>query len=558
MPQHSQDLLRAARSGKIWGGFGGRRPGEEDEGDARDGEERENGEKEKEKKSEDKVEGFSVRTWKLVPKHAEGPEIEYLAKRRKGLRGNAIKPTTGPTLTKMTVRKTDESGNSFIEHVVVPEGVKIEGEVIASTVVTDPSTVGVSDAAAPVKRRPPPPKRKPKGPGRGRKKKVLAPTSAPVEGAPAETPATSDGTPVSEGVKKEGTLTPAVGETEDVEMGEGSQASDEEGSEDDGEEEGEIVESPTPCGEQPTAMEDVQASISTLPPPPPGLPPKPTFNSFADAPAPVLVPAPARAASAGSPLKNEISSAPGYSPTVSLHNDEAEAEGDLDDAPPTTTAITTTEAAATEAPALPPQGELQHHAEILPNSGTVISGVAELAGRTISEAVDTPSAGSDMLLDSASDVTGQILESDTLPTVALTSEPAEPAPAKPAETKTEIPEAEAGASVPVAEEPKIASEAGDAFEDLLGGLEDNLEQQSKLLSRENSAAQPASKSASVEPSAPAEVEESEPATKAEAGEVGIEKIDITEAKVEDVSAEAVTEKSGEKEKVVTPVAVEEK
>ncbi|OBT50345.1 hypothetical protein VE04_08190, partial [Pseudogymnoascus sp. 24MN13] len=132
MPQHSQDLLRAARSGRI---YQKRLLVEEEdvEADALLVEKAE-------KKEEAKEEGFVVRTWKLVPKHLEGPEIEYLAKRRKGLRGAPVKGVT--TLTKMTLRRTDEAGNTYVEDVVVPEGHVVEGEVIATTVILDPATAG--------------------------------------------------------------------------------------------------------------------------------------------------------------------------------------------------------------------------------------------------------------------------------------------------------------------------------------------------------------------------------------------------------------------------------
>lgn len=191
-----------------------------------------------EKKEEAKEEGFVVRTWKLVPKHLEGPEIEYLAKRRKGLRGAPVKGVA--TMTKMTLRRTDEAGNTYVEDVVVPEGHVVEGEVIATTVILDPATAGVPAAGIPtpqpVKRRPPPPKRRAKGPGRGRRKKLpLLPRSAPaavgaaqVDGAAPEAPKQEPAVDAN-GVKIEPSVTPAPG-NEDTEMGDGSMApSDDEG-----------------------------------------------------------------------------------------------------------------------------------------------------------------------------------------------------------------------------------------------------------------------------------------------------------------------------------------
>ncbi|KFY92611.1 hypothetical protein V500_04136 [Pseudogymnoascus sp. VKM F-4518 (FW-2643)] len=230
MPQHSQDLLRAARSGRI---YQKRMLVEEEdiEADALLAEKAE-------KKEEAKEEGFVVRTWKLVPKHLEGPEIEYLAKRRKGLRGAPVKGVA--TMTKMTLRRTDEAGNTYVEDVVVPEGHVVEGEVIATTVILDSATAGAPAAGIPapqpVKRRPPPPKRRAKGPGRGRRKKLpLPPRSAPatlgaaqVDGAAPEAPKQEPAVDAN-GVKIEPSVTPAPG-NEDTEMGDGSMApSDDEG-----------------------------------------------------------------------------------------------------------------------------------------------------------------------------------------------------------------------------------------------------------------------------------------------------------------------------------------
>ncbi|ELR06222.1 hypothetical protein GMDG_07877 [Pseudogymnoascus destructans 20631-21] len=235
MPQHSQDLLRAARSGRI---YQKRMLVEEEdiEADALLVEKAE-------KKEEVKKEGFVVRTWKLVPKHLMGPEIEYLAKRRKGLRGAPVKGVA--TLTKMTLRRTDEAGNTYVEDVVVPEGHVVEGEVIATTVILDPAaagapTIGVAPPQ-PVKRRPPPPKRRAKGPGRGRRKKLpLPPRSAPatvgaaqVHGQAAEAPKQEPAVDAN-GVKIEPSATPAAG-NEDTDMGDGSMAQ----SDDEGEGEGE-------------------------------------------------------------------------------------------------------------------------------------------------------------------------------------------------------------------------------------------------------------------------------------------------------------------------------
>ena len=194
LPQHSQDLLRVARSGRL---YVRRPPVEEEEVDA----EAALGDKPEKKEEDPKEKGFSVKTWKLVPKHQEGPEIEFLAKRRKGLTGTAVKAAvaTGPTITKARVRRTDAAGNTYVEDVVVAEGQALEGELISQTVVADPKPAvdGITTQPTPPRRRPPPPKRKAKGPGRGRKRKLpLAPTSVPGEIGGVKVEAENDGSGV--------------------------------------------------------------------------------------------------------------------------------------------------------------------------------------------------------------------------------------------------------------------------------------------------------------------------------------------------------------------------
>ncbi|PVH81901.1 hypothetical protein DL98DRAFT_362908, partial [Cadophora sp. DSE1049] len=98
LPQHSQDLLRAARSGKIY-----KRPAPADEEEADP--EAIVGDK-PEKKDEDlKEKGFTAKSWKQVPRHLEGADVVYLAKRRKGLVTASSKPLPVPTVTKATVKR---------------------------------------------------------------------------------------------------------------------------------------------------------------------------------------------------------------------------------------------------------------------------------------------------------------------------------------------------------------------------------------------------------------------------------------------------------------------
>ncbi|RFU24530.1 hypothetical protein B7463_g11805, partial [Scytalidium lignicola] len=161
LPKHSQELLKAARSLKV-----SKRPAPE---------------------TSNPKEVFSARAWKQIPRHLEGPCEEFLAKRRKGLitiTSKQANSSSGTTWNKATVRRTDAAGNMYVQDVVFAEGEQVEGEVIAQSVIQDAAGVGAGTTplsaakSAPPRRRHPPPKRKAKGPGRGRKKK-LVPTSAP-------------------------------------------------------------------------------------------------------------------------------------------------------------------------------------------------------------------------------------------------------------------------------------------------------------------------------------------------------------------------------------------
>lgn len=295
-----------------------------------------------EKKEEAKEEGFVVRTWKLVPKHLEGPEIEYLAKRRKGLRGAPVKGVA--TLTKMTLRRTDEAGNTYVEDVVVPEGHVVEGEVIATTVILDPAAAGAPVAGVappqPVKRRPPPPKRRAKGPGRGRRKKLpLPPRSAPatvgaaqIDGQAAEAPKQEPAVDAN-GVKIESSVTPAAG-NEDTEMGDGSMAQSDDEGEGEGDDRSEGSDDEDQDGEGEGSQthdqdDDNRMVLDNLPPEPKVQAPKPAisgdfpvetphgeFGGHAGGQGPTT---------SGSPLKHAFTPQ-SYSPTLS-------AEGGAENAP---------------------------------------------------------------------------------------------------------------------------------------------------------------------------------------------------------------------------------
>jgi len=172
LPAHSQELLRAARSGRLY-----KRPAptEEDEADAEVDVVK--GEK---KDWEVPNDGYMVKVWKQVPRNAESHTTSHLAKRHKNtvtLASRAVAPQlTGPTVIRATVRRIDAAGNPYEQTVTLSEGQQVDGEIISTTVVPAPAAAQAElplQQAAPVRRRPPPPKRKAKGPGRGRKKGKL-------------------------------------------------------------------------------------------------------------------------------------------------------------------------------------------------------------------------------------------------------------------------------------------------------------------------------------------------------------------------------------------------
>jgi hypothetical protein len=191
LPEHSQQLLRAARAGRL---LKPPAPPEED---------RENMDEEEEVHKEVQH-GFTVKKWVKVARHLEEPEPEYLAKRRKGLPSQyaVVNGATQPTpLRETKVRKLDSEGNVSVYKVLVPEGQTVQGEVLATEAVpleTAPVVPGtvvegvgivnadgivvVNDIAhqTPPRRGPPRPKKKVKkgGPGRGKKKVVFAEGSA--------------------------------------------------------------------------------------------------------------------------------------------------------------------------------------------------------------------------------------------------------------------------------------------------------------------------------------------------------------------------------------------
>jgi hypothetical protein len=285
LPQHSQDLLRAARSGRIY-----KRPAppEEEEIDV----DAVLGDKPEKKDEDPKNTGFTARAWKLIPRHMEGPDIEYLAKRRKGVVTAAQKSTgaAAPVLTKATVKRMDAAGNEYLQDVVVPQGQPVDGEVISQRVIHDPNAAALGDGSlVPSRRKVPPPRKKSKGIGKGKRKKANPPAAIPLangvpqgtEGAGAamdqsvslqyQSPGAA--TKFTKGIKIENENSVAP---EDTEMADGSMAAsdDEEG------EDGEEVEE----GDDDDDDKGTPVDQSTSPKPPQQLPPAPDNISTEDAP----------------------------------------------------------------------------------------------------------------------------------------------------------------------------------------------------------------------------------------------------------------------------------
>ncbi|KAI1771623.1 hypothetical protein F4818DRAFT_197071 [Hypoxylon cercidicola] len=250
LPTHTQELLRAARSGRLY-----KRPppAEEEEVDA----DAAATEKPDKKEEDPATKGFQVKIWKQVARNAEGPTISHLAKRRKGLITLSSNlpsgASTGPAIMKATVRRIDAAGNPYTQEITLNEGQPVDGEIISTTVVPAPNVAANADASAaatPVRRRPPPPKRKPKGPGRGRKKKLPLPASTRPDVSSTGADVASDGTkPSGPGISDAKPGDQSESKNQDSEM-----ADDDDG--DDGEDDGEEGEDGDEGDEEDSEMPD--------------------------------------------------------------------------------------------------------------------------------------------------------------------------------------------------------------------------------------------------------------------------------------------------------------
>lgn len=248
LPPHSQELLHAARSGRLY-----KRPApiEEDEADP----EAILPEKADKKEDDASSKGFSIKVWKQIPRNVEGAAVSHLAKRRKNTVTIASRTVDdrvpGPTVTRATVRRVDAAGNPYTEEVTLAEGQPLVGEIISTRVEVAPGPGGdsLSQIPQPPKRRPPPPKRKSKaGPGRGKKKMRGAPplsaaqpvkVAPPADGSAAVVPKSegadynvrsnqplmaSNSTNIQQGVKQE----PDDATNQDSEMADGDDDDDDE------------------------------------------------------------------------------------------------------------------------------------------------------------------------------------------------------------------------------------------------------------------------------------------------------------------------------------------
>ncbi|QDS68198.1 hypothetical protein FKW77_010540 [Venturia effusa] len=290
LPEVSQQLLRAARAGRLYRPL--TPPNDDDEKD--------NPPEEDEVK--EVQQGFVAKKWSVVPRHLEEPEPEHLAKRRKGLPAPwsgeplpSIAPQTAFRKTK--VRKLDSEGNAHIYEVLAPEGQKIEGEVIEEDetlksapietavvpgtvvegvgIVNAEGLVVATDLLQPnLTRKPPlPPRRKPKrGPGRGKKRVKIAGASVGGLGTSSNS-LNMAGTTAADAASSGSAVPSNQGDTPmlDAQDGEEDESGlDGEDGDEDGREEGELSPTPEPDGEETRPLDvnpptsEPPAIISTL------------------------------------------------------------------------------------------------------------------------------------------------------------------------------------------------------------------------------------------------------------------------------------------------------
>lgn len=321
---HNQELLRLARSGKLYK----KRPlPEEDDADA-DGVPGDKQDKKDSTASEGY--GFKVKKWVRLERSAEDAGINHLAPRQKNTITRPSKQlgtqVTGPMVTKATVKRLDAAGNPYTQEVIVPDGQRVDGEIISTSVVPAPEATGeaVLPIATPARRKPPiPQKKKGRGRGRGGRGRGRLPLATPTRPVPQQDGSTevkpeNIGPDVSMRLLKSGRvcLTTSQGvkiESEDasrasgdIEMNESSALDDDDGDEGSGDDdEGDGDESGTPAAEgEDQEMKDAPAYA---PSEPVADAPPATASAEAAQPGANLVPPPLVTDPVqleGSPLKN--------------------------------------------------------------------------------------------------------------------------------------------------------------------------------------------------------------------------------------------------------------
>ncbi|KAH8721880.1 hypothetical protein BGZ61DRAFT_447584 [Ilyonectria robusta] len=504
LPTHSQELLLAARSGRLY-----KRPApvEEEEADPEA-----IPEKPEKKEEDDSAKGYSIKLWKQIPRNVEAPAVSHLAKRRKNTVTIASKTIEDkPTVTRVTVRKVD---------VAAPQNAR---------------------------KRPNPPKRKSRaGPGRGKKRGRIPllgagqPVAAavPINGAAA--PAAVKPEPTGDnGIKQES----EDNANHDSEMADGDDDDDdndddegEDGNEnEDGDEGAETPAESTQHGStngdgdkaQDHEMADAVPAVETSSFDPPDVemggnevpsepqaPPNPL--SLAPPPPPLNL-TPSMSKLEGSPLKNVIMPSPTTEvpPDVSLDNTfttEPVVENvKAPEATPIVEPVTTEppSAAAEEAPettpdAIAPKDESPKEDTLLPPPHEQVGNIAttptaEDSGSTVADSAEIPieevETGEEAILENPpleqDDITmteDAIKQEDSAPASIAMSEPAELPPVEPeavedimetdvlAEAPAEPTPEEAKPASPLKEETPVVADAAEE-PDLLGGLLGELDRQ---------------------------------------------------------------------------------
>ncbi|KAL6404985.1 hypothetical protein AUP68_11824 [Ilyonectria robusta] len=483
LPTHSQELLLAARSGRLY-----KRPApvEEEEADPEA-----IPEKPEKKEEDDSAKGYSIKLWKQIPRNVEAPAVSHLAKRRKNTVTIASKTIEDkPTVTRVTVRKVDAAGNPYTEEVVLGEGRQVEGEIISTRIEAAPALIAQAPVAAPqnARKRPNPPKRKSRaGPGRGKKRGRIPLLGA---GQPVAAAAPINGAAAPAAVKPEPT-----GDNHGSTNGDGDKAQDHE------------MADAVPAVETSSFdPPDVEMGGNEIPSEPQA-PPNPL--SLAPPPPPLNL-TPSMSKLEGSPLKNVIMPSPTTEvpPDVSLDNTfttEPVVENvKAPEATPIVEPVTTEppSAAAEEAPettpdAIAPKDESPKEDTLLPPPHEQVGNIAttptaEDSGSTVADSAEIPieevETGEEATLENPpleqDDITmteDAIKQEDSAPASIAMSEPAELPPVEPeavedimetdvlAEAPAEPTPEEAKPASPLKEETPVVADAAEE-PDLLGGL----------------------------------------------------------------------------------------